>query len=289
MPPRKASPPSRLLEQLEAKLSEEVASRTMPPASRLQTTRQAVDHIASELPVHGRLLRRVQQEFEMVVRPGGVLLPQPHQLKPNHRLVLPCGYYEAELRRAEANLRISLSHGPRLRRAVRQLRLGCAEARISLESICRPELALHADEERELRLSAAREGLTGRVDPSGVLVSREVEEQVCRELDELRTLCKAADAQYKQVTDCLVNARSCNATIMDGLEAAVKRLGLVLPEIESLMDRCMNEYAHEAHEQTLDRVFDNLMRKSVELKDLHATMILRETLATDARILLESE
>ena len=57
---------------------------------------------------------------------GGALSPQSHNLKPDHRLTLPSSYYQSELRRAEANLRLALSHGPRLRRAVRRPRARAA-------------------------------------------------------------------------------------------------------------------------------------------------------------------
>ena len=116
--------------------------------------------------------------------------------------MLPGPYYQSELKRAEANLRLALSHGPRLRRAVRRLRLGCAEARVRLMPFGLPRAPSRQaapPTEPEPRLAAARLGLRGTVDPEGELVSTEVEDAVWEELRELQSLLEQAGARFNEV------------------------------------------------------------------------------------------
>ena len=172
--------------------------------ARLQTVQQAVSQLVEELPAHGPLLKQVQREIEAVAGPGGGLTPQPHNLKPDPRLMLPSPYYQSELRRAEANLRLAVSHGPRLRRAVRRLRIGVAEARSRLAPFAL-SIAPEPDEVdlrlllNDARLSAARADLRGPVEPEGELMSPEVEATIWEELGELQKLLGMADERFHKV------------------------------------------------------------------------------------------
>lgn len=190
------------LSAMEQMLAQGAENPNITPTARLAMVHQAISLLVKELPAHGKLLRRVQHEFDMLAEPGGMLIPSSSNPKPDYKVLLPSAYYQAELRRAEANLKISLSHGPRLRRVVRQLRLGCAEAIDRIEAIDSfassatgpPQTSLEA------RLAAARVGLSGSADPSSLLVSPEVEEAILNELDELLKIRMLLKTRMDQVS-----------------------------------------------------------------------------------------
>lgn len=188
----------RSLKQLQLQLAAELNDAALPPSALLTTVRHALDLLADELPVHGPLLKRVQNEIEIVARPGGILIPQPHGLKPEPRLPLPSAYYQAELHRAEANIRLSLSLGPRLRRAVRKLRTCCVEADLRLEAMRTPKIPLDT-EGIESRIAAVGLELRGPIEASTELVSPSVERAIRSELNQLAKTSRVFDTNYTKV------------------------------------------------------------------------------------------
>ena len=211
-----------LLKALERRLEQEGSSLAASPTlHRMSAVRHAFDLLVAQLPAHGPLLRQVQREFEMVPA-GGV--PEPmHELLPDHRLLLPGSYYQSELRRAEANLRVVQSHGPRLRRMVRQLRVGCAEARVRLlpfgqVSAVARESAVHLARDE---LSRIRDELRCGVEPGGPLLGGRISASIKTEVESLLNLVKLTVRRVTASGALLLRTRALDEKLASAIDSSV--------------------------------------------------------------------
>ena len=205
VPPLTPAAGQGFMESIERQLQQKGAGSPVAlprDSGRMQAVRAAFEVLLGELPAHGPLLRQVQREYETVLGTGSMCDPV-HTLKPDHRLLLPGPYYQSELKRAEANLRVAISHGPRLRKMVRKLRVGCAEATVRLHPFAQgqpgqeqPSPGASEDEGGGVRAAlAARAALAridqelrGSVDPEDALLGEAVVNSIPREIETLKGL-----------------------------------------------------------------------------------------------------
>jgi hypothetical protein len=124
------------LRALEAWLRTELAPLPPTAPQRLVAFRHVFTELISELRAYGPLLAEVKSEYERALsassRAGAgaadSLGPAPRPLGALHPLQLPASYYEAQWRRCQDELNLVTGQRQRLRRMVRELRAGCAEA-----------------------------------------------------------------------------------------------------------------------------------------------------------------
>ncbi len=210
-PPMRHSPPklptSPAVERLRA-LEEYVRAELAPlprnSSHRLTAFRHVFNCLIAALPGHGPLLAEVKAEYEKTIESlasssssAAVNNPPSHLLLPTHPLQLPASYYEAEWRRAQAELNLAKSQVARLQKVVRRLRTGCREAtrRAQCAGLLAPPASARREEEDYAAIEAAEARDRELADAgdaeaaervSRAVVSEEAEAQIDLEIAMLR-------------------------------------------------------------------------------------------------------
>ena len=126
------SGPLAELAALEHFVRQELARLPHDSPQRLVAFRHVFSRMIAALPAHGPLLAAVKQEYERALdEPGQASsssMLQTAHLSTIHPLMLPASYYEARMRRAEADLELAHIQCKRLSKLVHVMRGGCIDA-----------------------------------------------------------------------------------------------------------------------------------------------------------------